>query len=84
MREENYTYDHLGRVTQVQKKIYNVTYTTSCAYNLACEVTTMTYPLPTLLDLVKDIISSLVAKAEEFSYSPIIDCSLQFIYRAYP
>lgn len=42
--EENYSYDQLGRRTQVQKKIYNVTYTTSYAYNLAGEVTTMTYP----------------------------------------
>ncbi len=42
--EENYSYDLLGRMTQVQKKIYNVTYTASYAYNLAGEVSTMTYP----------------------------------------
>jgi len=42
--EENYSYDTLGRVTQVQKKIYNVTYTTAYTYNLAGEVATMTYP----------------------------------------
>jgi RHS repeat-associated protein len=42
--QENYTYDSLGRMTQVQKKIYNVTYTTSYTYNLAGEVATMTYP----------------------------------------
>jgi len=42
--EENYTYDQLGRTTQVLKKMYNVNYTTSYAFNLAGEVTTMTYP----------------------------------------
>ena len=42
--EENYTYDQLGRTTQVQKKVYNVTYTTSYTYNLAGEVDVMTYP----------------------------------------
>jgi YD repeat-containing protein len=42
--EENYSYDQLGRTTQVQKKVYNVTYTTSYTYNLAGEVDVMTYP----------------------------------------
>jgi YD repeat-containing protein len=42
--EENYSYDSLGRMTQLQKKIYNVNYTTSYTYNLAGEVATMTYP----------------------------------------
>jgi hypothetical protein len=41
---ESYTYDQLGRRTQVQKVIYNVTYTTSYTYNLAGEVVNMTYP----------------------------------------
>jgi RHS repeat-associated protein len=42
--EENYSYDSLGRMTQVLKKIYNVNYTTSYTYNLAGQVATMTYP----------------------------------------
>ncbi len=41
---ESYTYDQLGRTTQVQKIISNVTYTTSYAFDLAGDVTTMTYP----------------------------------------
>ena len=41
---ESYTYDQLGRVTQVQKVVDNVTYTTSNTYNLASEVVTVTYP----------------------------------------
>lgn len=41
---ESYAYDDLGRQTQVQKTIYNVTYTTSQTYNLANKVATMTYP----------------------------------------
>jgi hypothetical protein len=31
-------------MTQVQKKIYNVTYTTGYTHNLAGEAATMTYP----------------------------------------
>jgi RHS repeat-associated protein len=41
---ESFTYDQLGRTTQVQKVVYNVTYTTSYTFNLAGEVVTMTYP----------------------------------------
>jgi hypothetical protein len=36
--EENYSKGQLGRVTQVHKKVYNFTYTTSYAYNLAGRV----------------------------------------------
>ncbi|MGH9814748.1 MAG: RHS repeat domain-containing protein [Candidatus Acidiferrales bacterium] len=42
--EENYSYDSLGRTTQVQKKINAVTYTTSYTHNLAGSVVTTTYP----------------------------------------
>jgi RHS repeat-associated protein len=41
---ESYTYDQLGRQTQVQKIVYNVTYTTGWTYNLGDEVVTLTYP----------------------------------------
>ena len=41
---ESYSYDQLGRNTQIQKTIYNVTYTTGYSYNLANEVSTLTYP----------------------------------------
>jgi len=41
---ESYTYDQLGRTTQIQKVINNVTYTTSYMFNLANQVVTMTYP----------------------------------------
>jgi RHS repeat-associated protein len=41
---ESFTYDQLGRQLQLQKTVYNVTYTTSQTYNLAGGVTTMTYP----------------------------------------
>ena len=41
---ENYTYNSLEQLTQLQKVIGSTTYTTSCAYNLAGELTTITYP----------------------------------------
>ncbi|HTT23525.1 MAG TPA: RHS repeat-associated core domain-containing protein [Candidatus Sulfotelmatobacter sp.] len=41
---ENYSYDLLGRKTQVQKVINNVSYTTSYTYNLDSEIAAMTYP----------------------------------------
>jgi RHS repeat-associated protein len=41
---ESFTYDQLGRNTQVQKTVYNVAYTTSWTFNLAGQVVTMTYP----------------------------------------
>jgi YD repeat-containing protein len=41
---ESYTYDQLGRVTQVQKVVDNVKYTTNYSYNLASQIVTMTYP----------------------------------------
>src|SRR5262249_27673818 len=41
---ENYSYDILGRTTQLQKLISSTTYTTQYAYNLASELTSITYP----------------------------------------
>jgi RHS repeat-associated protein len=41
---ENYSFDQLGRRTQVQRTIYNVTYTTGYGYNLASGVTQVTHP----------------------------------------
>ncbi|HEY6243694.1 MAG TPA: hypothetical protein VIX17_07105, partial [Pyrinomonadaceae bacterium] len=41
---ENYYYDQLGRVTQLQKVIGTTTYTTGYQYNLASELSQITYP----------------------------------------
>ncbi len=44
MDDEIYQYDQLGRVTQVQKVINGTAYTLGYAYNLAGELTSITYP----------------------------------------
>lgn len=41
---ESFTYDVLGRITQATKKIDNVNYAISYAYNLASELASITYP----------------------------------------
>jgi YD repeat-containing protein len=41
---ENYSYNNLGEVTQLQKIIDSTTYTTSYQYNLVAELTQITYP----------------------------------------
>ncbi len=41
---ETHTYDQLGRMTQLSKVISGTTYTTSYAYNLGNELTSITYP----------------------------------------
>jgi RHS repeat-associated protein len=41
---ENYSYDLLGRRTQLQKVVNNVTYTVGYTYNLDSGIATMTYP----------------------------------------
>jgi YD repeat-containing protein len=41
---ETYSYDILGQVTQAQKLISGSTYTLGYAYNLAGELTSITYP----------------------------------------
>jgi RHS repeat-associated protein len=44
VRSETYTYDRLGRMTQFSKVISSTTYTTTYAYNLGNELTSVTYP----------------------------------------
>jgi RHS repeat-associated protein len=41
---ENYTYNNLEQLTQLQKVIIGSTYTTSYAYNFASQLTSITYP----------------------------------------
>jgi RHS repeat-associated protein len=41
---ENYTYNNLGQMTQLQKKINGATYVMSYLYNVAGELTQVTYP----------------------------------------
>ncbi len=41
---ENYTYNNLGQLTQLQKVVGSTTYPTSYQYNLAGELTQITYP----------------------------------------
>lgn len=41
---ENYSYNVLGQVTQLQKVIGSITYTTAFQYNLAGAITQITYP----------------------------------------
>jgi len=41
---ENYSYNNLGQLTQLQKVIGGTTYTTSYAYNISGELTQITYP----------------------------------------
>jgi hypothetical protein len=41
---ENYTYNNLGQMTQLQKVISGATYTINYALNLANELTSITYP----------------------------------------
>ena len=41
---ESYSYDILGRMTELDKVIGTTTYSTEYAYNLASEPTQITYP----------------------------------------
>jgi RHS repeat-associated protein len=41
---ENYSYNNLGQLAQLQKVINGTTYTTSYAYNISGELTQITYP----------------------------------------
>jgi RHS repeat-associated protein len=41
---ENYTYDVMGRVTQLQKVVSGTTYTTNYTYNQGGSITSTTYP----------------------------------------
>jgi YD repeat-containing protein len=56
---ETYSYDILGRVTQLQKVISGTTYTTSYGYNLASEPTSLTYPSTRVVQQTYDAIGRL-------------------------
>jgi RHS repeat-associated protein len=61
---ENYSYDVLGRVTQLQKVISGTTYTTGYQYNLASELTQITYPSGRIVQQAVDAIGRLCAVAQ--------------------
>jgi len=58
---ETFTYDVLGRVTEVQKVISGTTYTLSYGYNLAGEMTSITYPSGRVVQQSYDNIGRLAA-----------------------
>ncbi len=58
---ETYSYDALGRVSQVQKVITGTTYTTGYAYDLAGELTAITYPSGRVVQQSYDAIGRLCA-----------------------
>ncbi len=60
---ESYTYDLLGRVTQVQKVISGTNYTMRYAYNLAGELTSIAYPSNRVVQQSYDMIGRLSAIA---------------------
>jgi RHS repeat-associated protein len=61
---ENYSYDILGRMTQLQKVISGTTYTTNYQYNLGNEVTQITYPSGRVVQRAVDAIGRLCAIAQ--------------------
>ena len=64
---ESYSYDVLGRLTQLQKVISGTTYTTSYQYNLASELTQITYPSGRIVQQAVDPIGRLCAIAQTAS-----------------
>jgi RHS repeat-associated protein len=56
---ESYTYDNLGRITGLQKVINGTTYPISYAYNLAGELTSITYPSNRIVQQSVDAIGRL-------------------------
>jgi RHS repeat-associated protein len=58
---ETYTYNLLGQMTQLQKLIGATTYTTSYAYNLARELSSITYPSNRVVQQSFDTIGRLCA-----------------------
>jgi YD repeat-containing protein len=60
---ETYTYDILGRMTQLQKVISGMTYTSSYSYNLASELASLTYPSTRVVQQSYDAIGRLCAIA---------------------
>jgi RHS repeat-associated protein len=66
---ESFTYDNLGRVTQVQKVISSTAYTTSYVYNLAGELTALTYPSGRVVTQAYDVagrLSSISSGATQY------------------
>ncbi len=58
---EAYAYNNLGEMTQLQKIIGTTTYTTSYAYNLAEELSSITYPSSRVVQQSFDAIGRLCA-----------------------
>jgi RHS repeat-associated protein len=58
---ETYTYNNLGEMTQLQKVISGTTYTTGYAYNLAGELSSITYPSTRVVQQSFDTIGRLCA-----------------------
>src|SRR6266567_84750 len=78
---ENYSYNNLGMLTQLQKVIGTTTYTTGYQYNLAGELTQITYPsyrvaqqsVDTIgrLSSITDTLNSVnTTRASGFAYNP--------------
>jgi RHS repeat-associated protein len=70
------TYDLLGRVTQIQNVINGNTYTTGYQYNLAGQVTSLTYPSNRVVQTTFDnigriskLVSGATTYAQSFSYN---------------
>lgn len=61
---ENYTYDNLGRTIKLQKVVSGKTYTLQYAYNLADELTSVTYPSGRLVQQTYDTIGRLTKVAD--------------------
>jgi RHS repeat-associated protein len=58
---EAYTYNNLGEMTQLQKVISGTTYTTGYAYNLAGQLSSITYPSTRVVQQSYDTIGRLCA-----------------------
>jgi YD repeat-containing protein len=56
---ENYAYNNLGQMTQLQKVISGTTYTTQYAYNSAGELTQITYPSGRVVQQAYDAVGRL-------------------------
>ena len=64
---EGYSYDTWGRLTQLQKVISSTTYTTNYQYNLASELTQITYPSGRVIQQAVDPIGRLCSIAQTAS-----------------
>jgi RHS repeat-associated protein len=64
---ESYTYDSLGRMTQLQKVVSGMTYTFSYSYNLGNQLASITYPSGRLVQQSFDSIGRLSSVADTFN-----------------